>query len=105
MSYAEAMQALADPTRRAIVDRLRNGPRSVGQLAHGFDISRPAVSQHLRVLTEAGLLDVASAGTRRMYRLNPQGLAALRQYLDALWADAFAACEAETGAKGECQDD
>lgn len=97
MTYTPAMQALADPTRRAIVERLRKGPRSVGQLAHGFAVSRPAVSQHLRILTEAGVLDVAPMGTRRLYRLNPQGLAALRDYLDCLCADAQAFGAAGSG--------
>ncbi|WP_108263159.1 ArsR/SmtB family transcription factor [Mangrovicoccus ximenensis] len=69
MTYAAALQALADPTRRAIVEKLRHGPKSVGQLAQGFCISRPAVSQHLRVLCGAGLLDVVPVGARRVYRL------------------------------------
>ncbi|MEM9550291.1 MAG: metalloregulator ArsR/SmtB family transcription factor [Pseudomonadota bacterium] len=87
--------ALADPTRRAIVSGLRGGARSVGDLAAGLPVSRPAVSQHLRVLTDAGLLSVEQQGTRRMYALIPQSVADLRRYLDNLWDDALAAYAAE----------
>ncbi|WP_428924947.1 ArsR/SmtB family transcription factor [Marinibacterium sp. SX1] len=87
----EAMlAALADPTRRAIVGRLRPGALSVGALADGLPVSRPAVSQHLRVLTDAGLLHMHRAGTRRLYQLSPGGVQALRAYLDGLWDDALA---------------
>ncbi len=89
MTYAAALQALADPTRRAIVEKLRHGPKSVGQLAQGFRITRPAVSQHLRVLCCAGLLDVVPVGARRVYRLRPEGFAQLRVYLEDLWRDAL----------------
>ncbi|MBE3637807.1 ArsR/SmtB family transcription factor [Mangrovicoccus algicola] len=88
MTYIPALQALADPTRRALLDRLRLGPASAGRLAQGFRVSRPAVSQHLRVLVCAGLLDVSACGARRIYRLRPEGLEALRGYLDALCHDA-----------------
>lgn len=95
MSYEIALVALSDPTRRAIVETLREAPQSVGVLADRFPISRPAVSQHLRVLSEAGLVLAEARGTRRVYRLAPDGLAALRDYLDTLWDDALAAYAAE----------
>jgi DNA-binding transcriptional ArsR family regulator len=95
MSYASAIQALADPTRRAIVERLRDTPQPVGQLAGHFPISRPAISQHLRVLSDAGLVEVKTDGTRRIYRLAPAGIGALRQYLDGLWGDALDAYATE----------
>ena len=89
MSYETTIAALADPTRRALVERLRAGPLAVGELADELPISRPAVSQHLKVLSDAGLLLVEPQGTRRLYRLAPQGLADLRAYLDGLWDDAL----------------
>ena len=95
MSYEATLIALADPTRRAIVEALRDAPHSVGVLAQRFPISRPAVSQQLRVLTDAGLVAAAAQGTRRLYRLAPEGLGALRDYLDTLWDDALAAYAAE----------
>jgi DNA-binding transcriptional ArsR family regulator len=85
------MDALGDPTRRAILDRLRGGARPVGELAAGLPVSRPAVSQHLRVLEEAGLVAVRKEGTRRVYRLDPGGLEAVRVALDSFWSDALAA--------------
>ena len=91
MNYEYAIAALADPTRRAIVERLRSGPLPVGQVANGLGVSRPAVSQHLRILTEAGLLIAVPEGTRRYYQLRPEGFLPLRSYLDALWDDALAA--------------
>ena len=91
MTYASAIAALADPTRRVIVNRLRAGPLPVRALAYGLPISRPAVSQHLRILTDAGLLSVTAQGTRRIYAIRPDGIADLRTYLDDLWGDALAA--------------
>ncbi|TDD70448.1 ArsR family transcriptional regulator [Jiangella aurantiaca] len=94
---------LGDATRRSIVERLRHAPASVGELAAGLPVSRPAVSQHLKVLAEAGLVVSSAAGTRRIYRLAPEGFAALRSELDQLWGDAmaaFAAAEAEGEADG-----
>jgi DNA-binding transcriptional ArsR family regulator len=91
MTYDNAIGALSDPTRRAIIDRLRAGPLAVQALANGLPVSRPAVSQHLAVLTAAGLLTATAQGTRRIYALRPDGLAALRTYLDDLWGDALAA--------------
>jgi DNA-binding transcriptional ArsR family regulator len=86
--------ALADPTRRAIFERLRGGPLPVGELARGLPVSRPAVSQHLRVLKEAGLVSERKEGTRRLYRLEPKGLGELRDYLDTFWTEALAAFKA-----------
>lgn len=82
--------ALADPTRRAIVECLAERPRAVGELAADLPVSRPAVSQHLKVLKDAGLVTERSAGTRRIYRLNPTGVAALRDQLDTFWTRALA---------------
>lgn len=90
METAQVLTALADPTRRALLQRLRAGPQPVGRLAADLPISRPAVSQHLRVLSDAGLLQVEPQGTRRLYRLAPQGLEGLRAYLNDLWDDALA---------------
>jgi DNA-binding transcriptional ArsR family regulator len=81
--------ALADPTRRSIFERVAARPSAVGELARGLPVSRPAVSQHLRVLKEAGLVSETPAGTRRIYRLDPRGIAAMREWLDAHWAAAL----------------
>jgi DNA-binding transcriptional ArsR family regulator len=83
--------ALADPTRRAIFERLAGGPRSVGELAEGLPVTRPAVSQHLRVLKDAGLVFDRPDGTRRLYQLDPDGVGALRAYVDQFWTQALAA--------------
>ena len=83
------LDALGDPTRRRIVAELRRGPASVAQVAAVVPVSRPAVSQHLRVLRESGLVDFESAGTRNVYRLKPDGLAELRQWLDDFWGTAL----------------
>ncbi len=84
-----AIQALADPTRRAVFESLRNGPRPVGEIADGLPVSRPAVSQHLRVLKGAGLVSDEQQGARRLYRIDPDGLGALRAYLDGFWDTAL----------------
>ena len=86
---ADRWGALADGTRRAIVATLADGPMAVGQLATGLPVSRSAVSQHLKILKDAGLVDDAVAGTRRIYRLNPVALAALRDQLDTYWRRAL----------------
>jgi DNA-binding transcriptional ArsR family regulator len=91
MAYATAMDALGDPTRRTIFERLRDGPRAVGELAAGLPVSRPAVSQHLRVLKEAGLVTERRDGTRRLYRVDPRGLEELRAYFERFWDDALEA--------------
>jgi DNA-binding transcriptional ArsR family regulator len=80
-----AWEALGDPTRRAIVACLAERPRAVGELADELPITRPAVSQHLKVLKDAGLVTDRAAGTRRVYRLSPEGLGALRDQLDTFW--------------------
>jgi DNA-binding transcriptional ArsR family regulator len=95
MAYHSPMDALGDPTRRAIFERLRSGPLSVGEIAAELPVSRPAVSQHLRVLKEAGLVTERRNGTRRLYRLDPDGLGELRRYVEDFWTDALAAFKAE----------
>ena len=87
---ADRWGALADGTRRAIVARLAERPQPVGQLAAGLPVSRPAVSQHLKILKDAGLVEDTVAGTRRIYRLNPVALAALRDQLGTYWQRALA---------------
>jgi DNA-binding transcriptional ArsR family regulator len=89
MAYGAVMDALGDPTRRAVFDRLREGPRSVGEVAEGLPVSRPAVSQHLRVLREAGLVAERRVGTKRIYELAPGGLVELRAYFDQFWSQAL----------------
>jgi len=91
MTYQASLAALADPTRRKILERLRSGPRSVGQLAAGLPVSRPAVSQHLRILKEAHLVSEKREGTRRIYAFEAEGLADLRAYLERFWQDVLAA--------------
>ena len=86
----EALTALGDPTRRAIFERLAARPRAVGELAGDLPVSRPAVSQHLKVLKDARLVTDRREGTRRIYQLDPDGLAALRGYLDHFWEQALA---------------
>jgi DNA-binding transcriptional ArsR family regulator len=86
----DAWSALGDPSRRAIVDCVAERPRAVGELADALPISRPAVSQHLKVLKDAGLVAERVAGTRRIYRLNPAGVAAMRDQLDTYWNRALA---------------
>jgi DNA-binding transcriptional ArsR family regulator len=81
--------ALGDPTRQALFQRLGQGPASVGTLARGLPVTRPAVSQHLKVLKEAGLVQSRAAGTRRIYQLDPRGVEAMRGYLDLLWGRAL----------------
>jgi DNA-binding transcriptional ArsR family regulator len=90
--YQEAqLDALGDATRRAILSRLLKGPLPVGELAREFPISRPAISQHLRVLKRADLVTDRAAGTRRVYAVNPEGFDSLRQYFDRFWAEALTA--------------
>lgn len=91
MSYHSALSALADPTRRALFEALAKQPASVAELAQHHPISRPAVSQHLKVLSEAGLVRVQPQGTRRIYQINRSGLDPLRQYIDGFWQDALGA--------------
>ena len=88
------MSALGDPTRRAIFERLADGPLPVGEIARGLPVSRPAVSQHLKVLKGAGLVLDQAEGTRRLYRIDPDGVGALRAYFDRFWNQALAAFKA-----------
>jgi DNA-binding transcriptional ArsR family regulator len=94
-TYASGIAALGDPTRRAVFERLRDGPRAVGEIARGLPVSRPAVSQHLRVLKEAGLVTERRNGTRRLYRVDPDGVAELRAYFESFWTEALASFKAE----------
>ena len=100
VTYQDGLTALGDPTRRAIFEMLAEGPTPVGVLAARLPVSRPAVSQHLRVLKESGLVVDRPAGTRRLYQLDPDGVAMLRDYLDRFWdramADFKAFVEADT---------
>ena len=89
-----AFAALSEPMRLAIVERLAAAPMTVGALARGLPVSRPAVSQHLKVLKEAGLVDVVAAGTRRIYRIDPAGLGQIRLWLDRFWDRSLAASAA-----------
>jgi len=89
MTYEDAITALADPMRRKIVEKLRAGALPVARIAEGLPVSRPAVSQHLRVLSDAGLLTVTPVGNKRLYAIAPDGVDELRKYLDTLWDDAL----------------
>jgi DNA-binding transcriptional ArsR family regulator len=98
-TYEDAMNALGDPTRRAIYEQLAEGPKPVGELAKTLPVSRPAVSQHLRVLKAAGLVSERPDGARRVYRVEPNGIAALRMYFEDFWDRALAAFQAEAEAQ------
>ena len=95
MTYGNALAALADPTRRRIFERLRTGPQAGGALALRMPVSRPAVSQHLKVLKEAGLVADRPEGTRRVYYIDPDGLGALRAWVDQFWDRALENFQAE----------
>jgi DNA-binding transcriptional ArsR family regulator len=95
MTYGIALAALADPTRRAVFERLRAGPVSVPDIAADLPFSRPAVSQHLKVLKDAGLVRDEADGTRRLYEVDPRGIEELREWLDSFWDDALEAFKAE----------
>jgi len=95
MAYDTALAALADPTRRSVFETLRHGPQTVGRLASRMPVSRPAVSQHLKVLKEAGLVTDRAEGTRRLYQIDPKGLAAVRRWLDQFWDVALASFQSE----------
>ena len=94
VSANRALSALADPTRMAVFERVAERPRGVGELADGLPVSRPAVSQHLKVLKEAGLVTAEKQGRARIYRIDPQGLGALRAWLDQQWDQSLAAFKA-----------
>ncbi len=87
MAYDNTILALADPTRRTVFERLRAGPQTVGVLAADLPVSRPAISQHLKVLKEAGLVSSLADGARRRYRIDPRGLEALKVWLETLWQE------------------
>src|SRR6201986_4347934 len=95
MTNALAFSALADPTRREVFERLARGPMPVGELAEGLPVSRPAVSQHLKVLKDAGLVTDRPDGTRRVYQIDPQGLGQMRGWFDRFWETALTAFAAE----------
>ncbi|MGA7807434.1 ArsR/SmtB family transcription factor [Bradyrhizobium sp.] len=95
MAYGSALAVLADPTRRQVFERLRAGPRPVKLIAAGLPVSRPAVSQHLKVLKDAGLVEEHSEGVRRIYSLRREGLLELRAWLDSFWDDALEAFKLE----------
>jgi DNA-binding transcriptional ArsR family regulator len=95
MAYGNALAVLADPTRREVFERLRGGPRPVNAIAAGLSVSRPAVSQHLRVLKDAGLVQERSEGVRRIYSVRREGLVELRAWLDGFWGDALDAFKLE----------
>jgi DNA-binding transcriptional ArsR family regulator len=100
VTYVNPLDALGDPTRRSIFERLRGGARSVTELADDLPVSRPAVSQHLRVLKEAGLVRERRDGTRRLYRIDPDGLGEVRDYFDNFWSDVLAAFKAAIEREG-----
>ena len=108
MPYGDAITALADPTRRTIFEHLRRGPTAVGELARGLPVSRPAVSQHLRVLREAGLVRERREGTRNFYSVDGDGLAEVREYFERFWEEALdafaAAAERETKEESDGSD-
>lgn len=99
MAYGDSLAALADPTRRKIFERLRRGPSPVGVLAEGLPVSRPAVSQHLKVLKEARLVTEVQDGARRIYHIDPAGLGQLRRWLDQFWDQALENFKAEVEGK------
>jgi DNA-binding transcriptional ArsR family regulator len=89
-NHAAVLTALADPTRRAIFERLARSPSAVGELAHELPVSRPAVSQHLKILKSAGLVTDQAAGTRRVYSVDSAGVAAIREYFEQFWQESLA---------------
>lgn len=95
MAYAEVFTALADPTRRGMFEALRERPMTVGELAESQPVSRPAVSQHLKVLQSANLVNVVPDGNRRVYSIRREGLEEVRRYLESFWSDALSAYSAE----------
>lgn len=101
MGFDITLTALADPTRRRVFEKLRSGRLAVGHIAAGMDVSRAAVSQHLKVLKEAGLVHEQRDGTRRLYAVDPRGLRDLRHWLDRFWDDALEAFRAEVEQTGD----
>lgn len=105
MAYELALVALADPTRRQVFEHLRGRPSAVGEIADRMPVSRPAVSQHLKVLKDAGLVTDRAEGTRRVYYIDPHGLGALRKWLDQFWDEALTAFAAEVEKANEERSD
>ncbi len=103
MAYQDAIQALANPTRRAVFEQLRYGPSPVGKLAAELPVTRPAVSQHLKVLKNAGLVRERRVGTRRIYSVQVQGLTELRRYIESFWSDVLTAFEEQANRTGSLQ--
>lgn len=101
MAYQLVLSALSDPTRQALLERLRKGPQSVGELAQRLPVSQPAVSQHLRVLREAGLVTLRKDGARRIYSLDPTGLDELRAYVESFWSTVLGAYAARAEERPE----
>ena len=99
-TYQAAFSALADPTRRRVFEALRAGPRAVGEIATTVPVSRPAVSQHLKVLKEAGLVGDHAVGNRRIYTIDPNGLEELRSYLDEFWSTALQSFKSAVESQG-----
>ena len=95
MTYGKAIAALADPTRRQLFETIASQPNNVAQLAKQFPVSRPAISQHLKVLQDAQLVTAKAVGTKRVYQIDQNGLEAIRQYLNQFWGDALGAFAAE----------
>jgi DNA-binding transcriptional ArsR family regulator len=104
MANQQTFTALADPTRRQVFERLADGPRAVGELAEGLPVSRPAVSQHLKVLKAAGLVTDRPDGARRVYQIDPAGLGQMRAWLDRFWDGALDAFKAEAERDDEQED-
>jgi DNA-binding transcriptional ArsR family regulator len=100
-AHEAQLDALGDATRRAILSRLVKGPLPVGELAREFPVSRPAISQHLRVLKHAGLVTDRAAGARRVYAVNPEAIDSLRQYFDRFWAQALASFKKRVEARAD----
>lgn len=102
MAYqSAAFTALGDPTRMNVLERLRFGPLAVGEIARDLPVSRPAVSQHLKVLKQAGLVVDRAEGARRVYQIDPQGLGQIRRWLDQFWGEALEAFKAEAEREGK----
>ena len=105
MAYEQTLAALSDPTRRVVFERVLGAPRSVGDIARGLPISRPAVSQHLKVLKDAGLVAEERHGTRRIYSADAKALGELRAYVDAMWRNALDAFAARVDQAAERDDE
>ena len=103
MAYAIVLDALGDGTRRQVLEKLREGPRAVGEIAAELPVSRPAVSQHLRVLKDAGLVTERKDGTRRLYGVEPKAIADLRAYFDSFWEQALAGFKAAAESRGRVE--